>query len=157
MDMFTPKKKRHLATLQLAPMIDIFVLLIVFLVKGTIMGGITINVPGDINSARSISPEDLEAAPEVHVYKDKVVFKMIEKNLMLVNFDLAEEPKEVVSLREDIKKYYDGLPVAAKKSGNLVNFIADSQVSYDRVFQVVKFLRQSSVSSVLFIAEGDER
>lgn len=155
--MFPGKKKRHLTTLQLAPMIDIFVLIIVFLVKGTVMGGITVNVPPDINAARSVSPEDLEAAPEVHVYKDKVVFKMLEKSLTLVNFDLEQEPKEVQTLREEIKKYYEGIPVAARKSGNLVNFVADSQVSYDRVFQVVKFLRQSSVSSVLFIAEGENK
>lgn len=155
--MFPVKKKRHLATLQLAPMIDIFVLLIVFLVKGTAMGGVTVNIPPGLTAASSISPEDLEVAPEVYLFKEKVEFKMINKTVALNLFEIVNEPAELQNIREEIKKFYEKLPVSAKKSGNLVNFIADSEANYDRIFQVVKFLRQSSVSSVLFIAEGETK
>lgn len=154
MNPFEKPKKRSLATLQLAPLIDIFVLIIVFLVKGTVLGGSTLELPVDFDPAKSRSSENLEIAPEVYITKEKIIFKFINQELVLTDFENAQFENSQIS--SQIKNYIDQLPDKQKQLGLFTNLVADKGLSYKWVFEVTKFLRVSGFQQILYVAEGEK-
>jgi biopolymer transport protein ExbD len=146
------KKRVHIVTLQLAPMIDVFVLIIVFLIKGTIMEESAIVKPEDVKMAQSISKETSESAPQVIITPDKVEFKMVNVT------------KPIKAFKEDDFNLRDPIFAAFKKylsetknveSANHVNVISDRATPYKTVYHVIKILRISGFQSLLFVAEGE--
>lgn len=154
MNPFEKPKKRKLAALQLAPLIDIFVLIIVFLVKGTVLGGSNITMPPDLKPAQSKSAENMEIAPEVYLTKEKIYFKFIEDELSLAQFESAnfEDPQ----LLTKIQSFLENLPEKQKNLSTLVNMVADKDSDYLYVFELTKFLRVAGFQNVLYVAEGDK-
>lgn len=155
--MFNPyekPKKKKLAALNLAPLIDIFVLIIVFLVKGTVLGGSNISIPADLKPAQSKSSENMEIAPEVYLSKSEIYFKFIDSHLPLNQFETNQfEDQKVIS---EIKLFLEQLPEKQKNLGTLVNLVADKDSDYLYVFELTKFLRIAGFQNVLYVAEGDK-
>lgn len=159
MDLFEDEpKKRKLITLQLAPLIDIFVLIIVFLIKGTVFGGAATVVPNGLMTPKSSSKESLDVAPQVYIYQNQITFKMIGWSTTKKEFFDESTSKLKEDIKKEIKKYKENLPTAAKKDAfAMLNFIADASTPYDEIFSTVKFLRECGYESLLFIAEGDSK
>jgi biopolymer transport protein ExbD len=147
------KKRKNVITLQLAPMIDVFVLIIVFLIKGTILEETAIQKPEGVNMAQSISKEQSEAAPEVIISNEKVNFKMINEVRSTAEFKEDDfNPRDPVF--RAFKKYIEEHKTV--ESSNHINVISDRAVSYKTVYNVVKVLRISGFQSLLFVAEGEQ-
>ncbi len=146
------KKRKSVLILQLAPMIDVFVLIIVFLIKGTIMEESAISKPVGLNLAQSISKETGEAAPQVIITPEKVEFKMINEVRPISEFKEDDfNPQDPVF--ESFRKF-----IAENKkveSSDHINVISDRSMPYKTVYNVVKVLRISGFQSMLFVAEGD--
>jgi biopolymer transport protein ExbD len=157
MDLFEDEpKKRSLLTLQLAPLIDIFVLIIVFLIKGTVFGGVATIAPEGLLAPKSSSKESLDVAAQVFVYQDKIIFKMIERTIAKKDF-FAENS---APLKEEITKailaYKAQLPeIIKKEESTILNFVADTATPYEEIFPIVKYIRECGYESLLFIAQGD--
>lgn len=157
MDFFEEeRKKRHLVTLQLAPLIDIFVLIIVFLIKGTVFGGVSVVIPNGLVAPTSSSKESMEVAPQVYVYEKQIVFKMIEKTISKSDFLDQNNLGPQTNIKNEIKKYIANLtPEMKKHDGTILNIIADAATPYNELFPIVKFIRECGYESLLFIAEGE--
>lgn len=146
------KKRAKVIGLQLAPMIDIFVLIIVFLLKGTILDATAIEKPEDVNLAKSISRETNEVAPQVIIAKKTVTFKMVEEERPTARFNSDE-----LDARDPIiKKFKDYIEANKDIEGAThINVISDQENSYKVVYNVVRLLKLSGFQSMLFVAEGE--
>ncbi len=162
-DLFPKKKKKTLVGLQLAPLIDIFVLIIIFLIKGTVMSNASITPPADLTPALSKSPEGMEPAGQVYISQSEVYFSMINERIPLPEFmqQIQENTNEKFSghsaeLTKKLKAYIQNVPTTDKKSGILMNFLADTGTEYRTVFEIAKFCREIGFQNILFVAQGDK-
>lgn len=162
-EIFPKKKKKSMAALQLAPLIDIFVLLIIFLIKGTVMSNSVITPPADLKPAKSKSPEGLEPAGQLYVTENEIQFAMINEKINRAEFMDQIENNTVEKLSgasaqvaAKLKEYLAKMPDEDKKSGVLMNFLADAGVEYRTVFEISKFCRQLGFQNILFVAEGEK-
>ena len=147
------KKRKKVLILQLAPMIDVFVLIIVFLIKGTILEETAISKPEGVNLAQSMSKEQSEAAPQVIISNEKVEFKMINEVRPLSEFKEDDfNPRDPMFAA--FKKYIEENKTV--ESSNHINVISDRSTPYKTVYNVVKILRISGFQSLLFVAEGEQ-
>lgn len=151
----TRSKKKRVAQLQLAPMIDIFTLIIVFLLKGAVFSETSITLPADMNPAVSSSVESSEFAPQIFISLDKFQFEMpeekldIEKNKFMKNEDYRNQ------IMSKLKKNYEKIPNQSKLALSNLNVVADAKVTYDFVFEVIKIFREAGYNSMLFVAIGE--
>ncbi len=162
-DLFPRKKKTKLVGLQLAPLIDIFVLIIIFLIKGTVMSNASITPPGDLKPALSKSPEGLEPAGQVYISPSEVYFSMVNEKIPIAEFmqQIQENTIEKLSGRsmmvsQKLKAYLVAIPDSEKKSGILMNFLADAGTDYKTVFEIAKYCREIGFQNILFVAQGDK-
>ena len=149
--------------LQLAPLIDIFVLIIIFLIKGTVMSNASITPPADLKPALSKSPEGLEPAGQVYISPSEVYFSMVNEKIPIAEFmqQIQENTIEKLSGRsmtisQKLKTYLVAIPDSEKKSGILMNFLADAGTDYKTVFEVAKYCREIGFQNILFVAQGDK-
>ena len=146
------KKRKSVIQLQLAPMIDIFVLIIVFLLKGTVLEESAIILPEGVNLAKSISRETSQVAPQVVISKDTVSFKMVNQERPIAEFNADDfNPRDKI-----FQEFKDYLLLNREVEGaDHINVISDSTISYKAVYNVVKVLRIAGFQSMLFVAEGE--
>ena len=154
-DLETTKKRKSVIVLQLAPMIDIFVLVIVFLLKGTVLTETVISSPTLVDAPKSESHEVTELAPEVYITETDVEFRMIQEKI-----PISEILKDEVNMADPkLAKFRAYIAQAAATEGNTltqVNIVADYKTSYKAIFHVVRLLRIAGFKAMLFIAEGNE-
>ncbi|MBK7961142.1 MAG: biopolymer transporter ExbD [Bdellovibrionales bacterium] len=155
-DLDATKGRESVIRLQLAPMIDIFVLVIVFLLKGTVMTETVISNPELVDVAKSESREVTELAPEVYITETEVHFRMIEEVI-----PLARVGREELDLADPLIEKFKNYLAQSKglsETGNAlmhVNVVADYRTPYKTLFHVVRLLRAAGFKAMLFIAEGD--
>ena len=147
------KRRSPIIRLQLAPMIDIFTLIIVFLMKGAILEETAIQRPDNVNMAQSKSHETSEVAPQVIITDKDVQFRMINETRPIAEFTSDDvNPRDPMfhAFKDFIEKNKD------IESTNHINVISDRATSYKIVYNVVRVLRLSGFQSILFVAEGDQ-
>ena len=143
------KKRKAVIVLQLAPMIDIFVLVIVFLLKGTVLTETVISNPELVDIAKSESREVTELAPEVYITHNNVEFRMINEKIPLSEI-MNEELDLDNPLINKFKKY---MSQSQEVDGNTlmhVNIVADYKTSYKAIYHVIRLLRVSGFKAMLF-------
>lgn len=146
--------RRYPLQLQLAPMIDIFVLIIVFLLKSTIVADVSIVFPREMHPPLSKSKETLETYPEVVLTESEVIVSMIGETLNLGDIEgLSEE--RILELKNKVDYYVKSKNETVRNSAVHVNLITFRGNNYRNVFSSVKFLRRIGFQSVAFIAEGE--
>jgi biopolymer transport protein ExbD len=162
-ELFPKKNRRKLIGLQLAPLIDIFVLIIIFLVKGTVMSSSSLTPPPELNPAKSKSPEGVEPAGQVYVSQQEVYFSMIGEKILITEFLKQIENNTVdqfsgrtAQVAKKLKDYLTQIPDNEKKSGILMNFMADAAVDYKTVFEISKFCREIGFQNMLYVAQGEK-
>jgi biopolymer transport protein ExbD len=155
-DLDATPKREAVIRLQLAPMIDIFVLVIVFLLKGTVLSETVISTPELVEVARSESREVTELAPEVYITEADVHFRMIGETVPLARV-AAEELDPADPLIEKFRNYLSQSKTLSESGNSLihVNVVADYRTEYKTLFHVVRLLRAAGFKAMLFIAEGD--
>lgn len=153
MSLMPPRKKRPLLLLQLTAMIDIFSLIVIFLIKGTVFGETDISVPEKMKLPRSVSKESIQNAPRVTIDSTNVSISALGKTLPLALFrPQDQEPAQLIDLKAKLKQYVSKLPKDVWKSGVLLNVVADQHAPYRDIFDTVRVLRQCGFETILFIA-----
>lgn len=152
-DLAPKSTKRHILRLQLAPMIDVFVLIIVFLLKGAVFTDITIDLPSEINPPQSSSKETTDLASQVYISKKEVDFKMINKKVSVEDF--KNKPGLRESILEEFKVANKTINTVNKQNLTNVNVVADLETRYEDLFEIVKTIREAGYSSMLFVAIGE--
>ena len=148
--------RRFPLRLQLAPMIDIFVLIIVFLLKSTIVADVSIVFPREMHPPMSKSKEALETFPEVVVTETQIIVSMIGETLDISNLEKLSDDK-VAELKGKVDYYAKTKDEKVRSAAIQVNLITYRGNNYRNVFTSVKFLRRIGFQSVAFIAEGEGR
>ncbi len=142
--------------LNVVPMIDVFAIIIIFLIKGTVMGVSSIEVPSDIELPKSKSLEGIEQAPSIVIGRDYVSFSLSKSKVPLNDFFSQNNSNQQKRLKEEMNSYIQNIPKKVKASGVLLNVITDSSTPYKTVFEVVRFFRAAGFQSLLFVAKGSD-
>jgi biopolymer transport protein ExbD len=146
--------RRYPLALQLAPMIDIFVLIIVFLLKSTIVADVSIVFPREMHPPLSKSKEGLDTYPEVVVTENEVIVGMIQETVSLASAAALSEER-MNELKTKVELYVKSKDEKVRSQATHVNLITFRGNNYKNVFAAVKFLRKIGFQSVAFIAEGE--
>jgi biopolymer transport protein ExbD len=139
-------RRREPLELQLTAMIDIFAMLVIFLLKSTVLGAVDVQVPPDTRLPDSMSKESLEVSPKVMINAEQVNTSFLSKNAVRV--------EDVGSLRPAIQKYISALPKDSGAQATTLSVIADKEVPYRKIYDVVKVFREAGFGNVMFIANG---
>jgi biopolymer transport protein ExbD len=141
--------------LNVIPLIDICALTIIFMVMEAFFGESSIVIPKDIEVPKSASKESIENAPRVVIENSMVIASFLKEPIPLAWFDPAAGTRpELADVREKIKQFVEKVPVEARKSGVLLNVIADERAPYKTIFDVIAVFRESGFHSMLFVARG---
>lgn len=152
-DLFVKKRRRDPMELQLTAMIDIFSLIVIFLILGTVMGGVEVTLPADMTIPQSYSKESLESAPQVIVQDSEVTFEVLKLKVPMAVFTNPNAP-ELEEVRSQLKNYVASLPDTSRTSGILLNVIADQKTPYQKIFDVVRVFRESGFEALLFVTSS---
>ncbi len=148
------RSRRAGLELQLTAMVDIFSIMVIFLIKGTVFGASDLFIPEGVKLPESISKESAESAPQVAITDIDVSISVFPEKIELAAFRSLEATPKVAKLKVKLKEYVSKLPKDAKKSGVLLNVMADRRAPYQDVYDVVRVFRESGFETLLFIATG---
>lgn len=152
---FEKKPRKPIMTLNVTALIDICALLIIFLIMGTVFGESSIFIPNGVVIPKSFSKETVENAPKVTITQSGVM-SSIQNDPVPLEWFKEEVPRpEMLAFKEKTKSYVNKIPAAARKSGVLLNVIADQNAPYKDIFSVVRVFREAGFQSVLFVARGN--
>jgi biopolymer transport protein ExbD len=152
------RKKRTPLGLQLTAMIDIFSLIVIFLIKGTVFGEADISVPATMKLPKSISKETVETAARVTITHDSVYISALAKDYPMELFrSTSSESPALGELKSQLVSYVAKLPKEVRGSGVLLNVIADTHAPYRDIFDTISVLRQCGFETLLFIAMEESK
>lgn len=152
--MFVKRRRRAPLNLPLTAMIDIFSLIVIFLIKGTVFGVADVST-ANVKLPISVSKETVESAPQVLIAQDKVRVSALQKDYPLSLFKPENAGSaEAASLKKELADYIAKITPEAKSSGVLLNVVADRSESYEHVFDAIRLFRESGFQTLLFIATG---
>lgn len=159
---FAKKPRRAVMELQLTAMIDIFTMIVIFLIKGTVMGAAELEIPEKTQIPRSFSSESLESAPQVLITEKEVRLTNFFKDnnpqdpVAMSDFKLGREVEspKVGALKNRIKDQISKLTPEERQGGVLLSVIADQKTPYSDVFNVVRVFREAGFETLLFVAES---
>lgn len=153
--MFLAKKqRREIIQLNVIPLIDISSMIIIFLIMGTIFGESSISLPKNLFLPKSESKDLVTNALQVVITNNEVDTKFLNLKLPITTFYTGEKQKES-NIKELLKDYVKKLPAQSKDGSLLLNVVADWQVNYKTIYDVVKVFRESGFESVLFVTVGE--
>lgn len=145
--------RRHPMELQLTAMIDIFSMIVIFLILGAVFGASEMVIPEGIFLPKSVSKESVESAPRIIIGKQGVVSSLFNQMVTFREFREYENSAEIAKIMGSVKKFVQ----SQNKSGKpvLLNVIADSKMTYENIFPVIKVFQLSGFDALLFVAEGE--
>lgn len=151
-DLFARRPRREVVELQLTPMIDIFSMLVIFLVLGAVHGQ-SMDLPAIIQVPESSSKEGAELAPQLVLGDDKVEFRPlgIALSASLFASDAGVRATEIQNLQAQLKEYTKTLPASATGAGLLLNVIADKNFPYRKLYNVLEVFRECGFETLLFV------
>jgi biopolymer transport protein ExbD len=154
---FRKNQRKEIIVLNVVALIDICSILIIFLIMGTVFGESSVIVPDNLQVPLSSNKDTVTQAPQVTLQAGQVKL-WLERVPPLSIEDFRREEgvaKALTLLRPEIEKYIQELPADLKKSGVLMNVLADRETSYKDIFEVVTVFRSLGIESILFVAQGD--
>ena len=151
------RKKKEPIELQLTAMIDIFSMIVVFLIMGSVFGVADLAIPEKLKLPKSISKEGVEAGPTLTVTEAEIRLSLQpDEPISLADLRASGSPR-LEAARSRIKEYVDSLPPERREVGATLSVIADEGLPYERLFEAVKAMREAGFRSMLFIAMGESK
>jgi|GEM_PF-4713584 len=149
------RKKRKEFELPLAPLIDVFTILVIYLVVGTYFAPADMVLPPGLKLPFSDSKEDIELATQVHVSATQVSIPSLQYTMPVEIFK-TKNPSgpQIASFQAQVTKMVNALSPAMRQNGVTLNFVADKDLPYVVIFNVLQAVRVRNVDNVLFIATG---
>jgi biopolymer transport protein ExbD len=145
--------------LQLTAMMDIFSMIVIFLVLGSVFGTSEMVIPAKMKVPQSFSKEGVESAPRVVIESKTVTTSITNDPVSLTHF----RPKEgspasnpaIELLKARLQTYIQSLPKQNQSPAILLNVIADRDAPYRDIFDVVTVFRGAGFNTLLFVAQGE--
>lgn len=148
------RKKKKNFNLPLTPLIDIFSILVIFLITGTYFAPASIEMPDDLDLPNSKSTESLEVATQVVISRSRVSIPDLKYSLPLKSFQSLEGSK-ISDFQAQISGLVEKIPASQRQNGVTVNLVADKSLPYSLVYNVIQAARVKNVDNVLFVASGE--
>jgi len=145
--------RREPMQLQLTAMIDIFSMIVIFLILGSVFGGTELILPPGFTLPASYSKESVESAPQLYISSTEAHFAPLDLRIEAGKFG-DPESEATKAHAKAIGAYVAGLPQAQVSSGLLLNVIADKAVPYRDIFNIVRTYRAAGFQTVLFVTTG---
>jgi biopolymer transport protein ExbD len=162
--MFFPRKaRREGLELQLTAMIDIFTMIVIFLIKGTVMGVADLDIPKNTALPKSYSAESIETSTQVIITTTSVAVTNLSKEVPRISpIELTQfkqgrdvETESVKNLKTTLKGELAKRTIEDRKGGILLSVVADQKTPYADIFDVVRVFRESGFETLLFIAMNE--
>ncbi len=151
------------ADLNVTPLVDMFVILVLFLVANFSATGEILQMSKDVQLPEAANTDELQIAPAVVISKEEVLVQgaLIGRVDDLTREDYQNIPALEEKLR-DLKKQFEDLHAAANDSGAFkgdVNIQADKQVTFKIVKRVMYSCAQAGYGNIAFatMAEGTKK
>lgn len=154
MDLFEGVHRKDPSQPQLTAMIDVFSIIIIFLVAGTVFGTSSVWLPKNINLPRSFSKESIVTAPQLTLTREGVRTTFSTKIYRTDDFARAN-PEVLAQVKNEAEEFIKNLRPESKALGVLLNVVADKDTSYRSLFDVISVYREAGFQSLLFISQGE--
>ena len=155
-DFVPPRERKEPIGLQLTAMIDVFSMIVIFLIFGTVFGAADIVIPTGIEIPKSLSKEGIESAPRVVITKTDVFLSVMEGNkpVALSEFHTAGGRAAVRAKLKPALADYLKKKKESKEVVSPLNLLADTSTPYADIFDVVVVFRELGFNTILFVANG---
>src|SRR4051812_48819760 len=101
--MFEKSNRPEIVEPQLAAMVDVFSILIIFLIAGTVMGTTAVILPPGIIPPHSISKESMLTAPQLTVHQSQVRLGFSNETFPLSSFIGDSDSNELKRFKESVQ------------------------------------------------------
>jgi biopolymer transport protein ExbD len=147
-------KKSVFADLNVTPLVDMFVILVLFLIANFSATGEILSMSKDVELPEAANTEELQLAPVVQVSKQEVIVSgvIIGRVDDLTREEYLNIPQLEEKLRE-MKKQFEDLHNAANDSGAFkgdVNIQADKNVQFRIIKRVMYSCAQAGYANIAF-------
>ncbi len=154
LDLFPKKERREPIELQLTAMIDVFSMIVIFLIFGTVFGAADMVIPPGMEIPKSMSKEGIESAPRLVIEKNKVGISLLNETFGIEQF---RNPAARAALKEKLKPALTAFQNKKKENKEVVaplNLVADRDTPYSTIFDVVVVFRELGFNTILFVANA---
>jgi biopolymer transport protein ExbD len=149
------RKKRRSTELPLTALVDIFSILVIYLLVGSHFAPTDIVLPKDLELPSSHSAENLDIAKQVHVSKSVVSIPSLNYSVPLAAFSQkGGSGARVAEFQSQVSRMIGTMAPELRQNGVTINFVADKDLSYVVIYNVLQALRVREVDNVLFLAQG---
>lgn len=151
---FVKKPRREPMQLQLTAMIDIFSMIVIFLVLGTVVSGSEVELPANFMLPQSWSKETAATAPRLVITADKVDVSDlgISFPIKMMEESTPENFASIEKIREKIRNYVQRKPASTATSpGRMLNIVADERLPYSKLYDVLAIFREAGFETLLFV------
>lgn len=150
-----PKRRRQEIQLLMTPMVDIFTILVIFIIKGSVFSQTQVTIPDQVRVPLSKNNEGLDDTLKVTVFGDQIRLHDEVFPIAIVSQNNAFHPRRS-ALLEKLHAHFDkwlkqGLPQAST-----VQLIADRRTPYALIYETSEFLRIAGASRVILVTEARE-
>jgi biopolymer transport protein ExbD len=145
--------------LQLTPLVDVFSMLVIFMILGSVMGGADMTFSDTFTPPKSFSRELSETAPTLVVSKNGVEAGFAKVDAKLSDFmgDDTRSNNTRHLFQTQLSTWRDGLPQEVKDLGAPINIAAHEHLSYRELFEVLKVVRAAGFETLMFVALAEPR
>lgn len=159
---FEKKHRREPSEPQLAAMIDVFSILIIFLIAGTAMDSSIINIPADLFLAETTSKATSVNAPQATLKNGILVINFINTEVSLI--DIENDSEKIKEVGVKLKNYLTNVEINNKnkitdiQSLQSINLLADKDTPYKQIFTTMKYFRGYGFQNTILVGvENSEK
>ncbi len=155
--MFKKKIRREPTQPNLTPMLDIFTILVLFLITSAVFGGSSISLLPGMLLPLSVLKNPVELAAQVNVTKDGVKSPFLKKGYPIDVFYPENRTQSSTSqLKEEIRRYIASLGPDQQKRDLLLNVVGDRSLNYESIYDVISLFREAGFQKISFMAQNQE-
>jgi biopolymer transport protein ExbD len=155
---FNKAHRREPTEPQLATMIDVFSILIIFLIAGTTMDSSIMEIPADLIMAETISKSISVNAPQVTLKNNEVNINFINEKLKIEDLDPVSTNTEAINkVTDKVRAYLANINLKNNKNPTdlqllkSINLVADRDVPYKNIFNTIKFFRNLGFQNSILV------
>lgn len=149
------RKKRKAFELPLTALIDVFTMIVIYLVVGTYFAPADIVIPNELVLPLSKSVEDVEIATQVMVSDKTVSIPSLNYSIPVEIFrSKSPSGPQIAAFQNQVTKMVEAIGPTLRQNGVTINFIAHKELPYTVIYNVLQAVRVRNVDNVLFIASG---
>lgn len=152
---FEKKHRREHTEPQLAAMIDVFSILIIFLIAGTTMDSSILNIPADLFLAETSSKSSSINAPQATLKDGILVINFINEEVAIT--EIENESIKIKNIGVKLKDYLTKVEKDNKKKNTQlqllqsINLLADKSTPYKDIFTTMKYFRGYGFQNTILV------